>query len=465
MDRNQKMMRLESKSVPSMVFSNIIPSIISMLMVLLYNLADAFFIGQTKDPLMFAAVNVATPAFLIFMSIGMLFGIGGTSLISRRFGERKEEEARHASSFCFYTGTTLGIIGMAFILIFLTPICRGIGASDDTIGLARDYLFYVSFAIPFLIFSNMFSNIIRAEGHATIAMLGITIGNVINIILDPIFILQLDMGTSGAAIATLIGNVCSSLFYLTHLLSKRTRLSLRLKDYKATGGIALGIFAIGIPASLNNILMSASNILLNNTMADYDDLAVAGLGVAMKVNMIVVMVLIGIGAGVQPLFGYFFGAGNRKRYMEIFRFSMILAIGASIVMSIVCYFGAATLARVFLDDDSAFSYAFSFSRKYIISGPILGILFILMNAIQATGAALPALILSVSRQGLVFIPVLFTLNAVFKSAEIVALSQPITDYLAILMSVVAFLYTYRKYIKNLIPRGKSDVPNEVVHSD
>ncbi|MBR5659668.1 MAG: MATE family efflux transporter, partial [Lachnospiraceae bacterium] len=238
-----------------------------------------------------------------------------------------------------------------------------------------------------------------------------------------------------------------------------------LKDYKAKDGIAMGVLAIGIPASLNSVLMSSSNIMLNNVMGSYDDLAVAGLGVAMKVNMIVVMLLIGIGGGVQPLFGYFFGAGNKKRYMEIFRFSMILSVIVSIVMSIICYFGADFLVRTFLDNDDAYAYAFSFSRKYIISGPILGILFILMNAIQATGAAIPALILSISRQGLVFIPVLFTLNAVFHTEAVVALSQPITDYIAILMSVAVFFFVYRKYIMRLKPRGQVDDTKQVVHSD
>jgi len=263
----------------------------------------------------------------------------------------------------------------------------------------------------------------------------------------------------------LLGNVCSAAVYFGFLMTKHTRLSIRLSDYKAGGGIAAGVLAIGIPASLNSILMSVSNILLNNVMKIYSDLAVAGLGVAMKVNMIVVMLLIGIGGGVQPLFGYFFGAGNKKRYMEVFRFSMILAIISSIVMTIICYCGADFLVRAFLDNDNAYNYAFSFSRKYIISGPILGILFILINAIQATGAALPALVLSISRQGLVFVPVLYTFNSIFHTTDAVALSQPITDYLAVLMSIGVFYYVFRKYILHLQPRGDGNVSKPVVHSD
>lgn len=171
--------------VPKAVISNVVPSIISMIMVLIYNLADTFFIGQTKNAYMVAAISVATPAFLLFMAVGMLFGIGGTSLISRSLGEGKAEKAKNASAFCFWTGLGIGIIAMIIIFLFAEPVSRAIGASDDTIGYASQYLRIVSTAIPFLIISNSFSNIIRAEGKANIAMMGMLIGNMMNIVLDP----------------------------------------------------------------------------------------------------------------------------------------------------------------------------------------------------------------------------------------------------------------------------------------
>ena len=161
--------------VPKAVLSNVIPSIISMIMVLIYNLADTFFIGQTKNALMVAAVSVATPAFLLFMAIGMLFGIGGTSFISRMLGEGQEERSKHASAFCFWTGLAVGIISMILIVIFAEPVCKAIGASPDTIEYATQYLRIVAIGIPFLIISNAFSNIIRSEGRAKTAMSGMII--------------------------------------------------------------------------------------------------------------------------------------------------------------------------------------------------------------------------------------------------------------------------------------------------
>ena len=268
--------------VPKAVISNIVPSIVSMIMVLVYNLADTFFIGQTKDAYMVAAVSIVTPAFLLFMAVGMLFGIGGTSLISRMLGEGNSQKARNTSSFCFWTGLTIGVIAMVFIWLFAIPVCHAIGASSDTIGYASQYLNIVAVGIPFLIVSNSFSNIIRSEGKAQTAMMGMIIGNMANIILDPIMILGLHWNVAGAAIATVIGNIAAALFYLRHLLSKETMLSIHPKDYMAKNGIAAGVLAIGVPASLNNILMSTSNIITNNIMSQYGDMTVAGLGVESK---------------------------------------------------------------------------------------------------------------------------------------------------------------------------------------
>lgn len=446
--KNETTELFKNAPVPKAVLSNIIPSIISMIMVLAYNLADTFFIGQTKDALMVAAVSVATPAFLLFMAVGMLFGIGGTSLISRMLGEGREKRAKNASAFCFWTGLIIGILSMVLIWIFVTPICRLIGASDDTLDYTVQYLSIVSTGIPFLIVSNSFSNIIRAEGHAKTAMTGMIIGNLINIILDPVMILGLRWNVAGAAIATVLGNLFASVFYILHLLSKRSSLSIRPKDYKARERIATGVLAIGIPASLNSVLMSISNIVINNMMQQHGDMAVAGLGVAMKINMIAVMLLIGVGTGIQPLLGYCYGARNRKRYIAVLKFSLAFAFCLSLVMTAICYCGAGPLVNAFLEDPDAFSFGMSFARIYIYSGPILGLLFVFINAIQSTGAALPSLVLSISRQGLLYLPIVMTINTVFHTPQTLAAAQPITDYLATALSAVLFLITYKKYFKS-----------------
>ena len=444
-DKTQQIFR--DAPVPKAVLYNAVPSIISMLMVLVYNLADTFFIGQTKNPLMVAAVSVSTPVFLLFMAIGMLFGIGGTSLISRMLGEGKKEMAKHIASFCFWTGLVIGVVSMVAVMVFAESICLGIGASNDTIGYASEYLRIVALGIPFLILGNMLSNIIRAEGQATIAMMGMIIGNLVNIVLDPVMILGFGWNVAGAAIATVLGNVFSAIIYIWHLMSRKTMLSVNPRMYSARGHIAAGVFAIGIPASLNSILMSVSNIVINSFMAKHGDLALAGLGVAMKVNMIAVMLLIGVGTGIQPLLGYCYGAGNIKRYNSVLKFSLGFAFCLSMAMSAICYLGAAPLARAFLDNDEAFSYAFSFSRILITSGPILGLLFVFMNAIQSMGAAIPALILSVSRQGIIYIPILLIISTVNNTPTNLAMTQPLTDYCAVVLAFVLFMVAHHKYFK------------------
>ena len=431
--------------VSKAVFSNIIPSVISMLMVMFYNLADTVFIGQTKDALMVTAVSLATPVFLLFMSIGMLFGIGGTSFISRRLGEGDHHTARRASSFCFWGGIFIGIISLVMIIIYAEPVARLVGASDDSLYYTKQYLEIVAFGIPFLILSNAFSNIIRAEGRAKTAMTGMIVGNLVNIILDPIMILLFGWNVAGAAIATVLGNVVSAVFYLVHLLSKKTMLSIRPKHFTIERKISLGVFAIGIPAALNSILMSLSNIVINKVMANYGDMAVAGLGVAMKVNTITVMLLIGIGTGVQPLLGFCFGAKLRERYLKILKFTLLVAFIVSVIMTVICYVFAGPLVRFILEEPAAYSYGFEFSRVYILSGPVIGILFVMINAVQSTGATIPSLILSLSRQGLIYYPMLYIFTTFFDTAKMAAMTQPVTDYLAATLSVILFIITFRKY--------------------
>lgn len=435
----------QNAPIPKAVILNVIPSIIGMIMVLIYNLADTFFIGQTKDAYMVAAVSIATPAFLFFMAIGMLFGVGGTSLISRMLGEGKKDMAKHASSFCFWTGAISGVVGMVLIWLFLEPICKVLGSSKDTIGYVKQYIQIVAVGVPFLIVGNSFSNIIRSEGNASKAMIGMILGNLTNIILDPVMILGFGWNVAGAAIATVIGNVVAAAFYVVHMCSKKSLLSVRIKDYSAAGHIATGVFAIGIPAALNNVLFTTSNIIINNLMIGHGDMAVAGLGVAMKVNMIVVMLLIGLGTGIQPLLGFCFGARDAKRFKGVLKFSLALAVGLSLVMTVICYLFAGPMVRAFLEDGSAYGYGMDFARILILSGPIMGILFVLINTIQAMGAAVPSLILSISRQGIVYIPVLFMFHKVFGTAKMLVAAQPVADYMAVTLATVLYFFAYRKY--------------------
>lgn len=433
----------EKAPVPKAVATMSIPTIISMLVVVIYNMADTFFIGQTGDPMQVAAVSLTTPIFMIFMALGNLFGIGGSSAISRALGEKKQHRAKHISSFCCYGSLGLGVIVALLLLIFMNGILKLIGASENTIGFARDYLTYISFGGPFIMFATAFGNILRGEGAARESMIGNLIGTVTNIILDPVMILVFGWGVTGAALATVIGNMAASAFYLMYFLRGRSSLSIRIQDFQMGDRIASGVASIGIPASLNNILMSCANIVLNLALGGYGDTPVAAMGVALKSNMLVVLLQIGLCAGIQPLIGYNYGAGNKKRLMQVFRFTGLCAVCMGTILTVFMIFARRFLIQAFINDTDVITYGMQMVVALQLSGPVIGILFLCINTIQGMGKALPSLILTICRQGLLFIPFILILNQLFK-LEGVIYAQPAADYASIVLAVILCLGIIRK---------------------
>lgn len=433
----------EESPVSKAVATMAIPTMISMLVVVIYNMADTFFIGQTGDPMQVAAVSLATPVFMVFMALGNLFGIGGSSAISRALGEKKLERARHISSFCCYGSIGLGIIVAAIFLIFMDGILKMIGASENTIEFAQDYLTYISFGGPFIMFGTAFGNILRGEGAAKESMIGNMIGTVTNIILDPLMILNMNMGIIGAAVATVIGNMAASAFYLIYFLRKKSSLSINIRDFQIGSQIASSVAAIGIPASLNNILMSCANIILNLALSGYGDTPVAAMGVASKSNMIVVLLQIGLCAGIQPLIGYNYGAKNKKRLLQVFRFTALVAIIMGTSLTVFMVFARKFLIQAFINDPEVIAYGMQMVIALQFSGPIIGILFLCINTIQGMGKAIPSLILTICRQGLIFIPCIFLLDTLF-GLDGVIYAQPTADYASIILSVIMCLWIIRK---------------------
>lgn len=305
---DQKAMEIFRKApVAQAVLKNALPAMAAMLMVLVYNLADTFFIGQTHDALQVAAVSLATPVFLIFMAIGTVFGVGGTSVISRALGEGNTDYAKKVCAFCMWSCVIIGIIITALFLLFMDPILTLIGASSDTWEPTKTYLTIVSCSGPFVLISNCYTNVIRAEGKSGIACMGQLLGNLLNVILDPIMILGFHWNIAGAAIATVIGNAAGAVFYIGYFLLGRSSLSIHVKDFTLKDKVCSSVLAIGIPAALGSLLMSVSQIIINSQIAEYGDMAVAGIGVAMKVTVITGMICMGLGQGIQPLLGYCVG--------------------------------------------------------------------------------------------------------------------------------------------------------------
>lgn len=438
----------EKAPIPKAVATLALPTILSMLVTIFYNMADTFFVGQTGDELQVAAVSVTTPVFLLLMAVGNIFGIGGSSLISRLLGQREHDKVKHVSAFCFYGGILAGIIMMFLFLLGMNPILSLIGCSSDTLGYAREYLSYISYGAVFVVLSTAFGNVVRAEGAAKIAMIGMMIGTVVNIVLDPIMILTMDMGVAGAAIATVIGNVCSVIFYVWYLICGKSILSISPKDFMVKNHIFTGVCSIGLPASINNVLMSTSNIVMNKFLASYGDTEVAAMGIAMKANMLVILLQIGLATGIQPLIGYNYGSGNTGRMKKIMRFGMMCNVLFGITITIVYFIFTEPIIRIFIDKAGVIAPGVNMLRAIMLSGPFVGILFVFNFTFQAMGKAVPSLVLSLSRQGLVFFPVLLLANH-FIGLNGIVYSQPIADFIAIFMALFMFLIINRNMKKKM----------------
>ena len=441
---NKKSMELFSNApVSQAVFKNALPAMAAMLMVLVYNLADTFFIGQTHDALQVAAVSLATPVFLIFMAVGTMFGIGGTSVISRAMGEGRTEYAKKVCSFCMWGCVIVGVVMSAGMLIFIDPILSLVGASADTWNMAKTYLMIVVCCGPFVLISNCYSNVIRTEGESAKAMMGTLIGNLLNVILDPILILVFGWNIAGAAIATVIGNVIGAGYYIAYFVGGKSLLSISLKDFTVKNKVASAVLAIGVPAALGSVLMSVSQIIINSQMAEYGDMAIAAMGVAMKVVTITGMVCMGLGQGVQPILGYCVGAKLWDRFKKVLRFSLVFAFFLSAVLTGICYLFTNQIVSAFLTDTTAFGYAVQFSKILLTTSFLFGVFYVLTNALQAMGTATAALVINVSRQGIIFIPALFILKAVMGMTGLVW-AQPVADVVSLVIAYVLYMNTSKK---------------------
>ena len=436
----------EKAPVSQAVLKSALPAMAAMLMVLIYNLADTFFVGQTHDAYQVAAVSLAMPVFLMFMAVGTVFGMGGTSVISRALGQGRTDYAKKVCSFCMWGCVVVGVIMAALFLIFIEPILTMVGASEGTWAYAKSYLTIVSFGGPFVLISNAFSNIIRAEGKSAEAMMGQLLGNLLNVILDPIMILLLGWNITGAAIATLIGNIVGACYYILYFVRGKSSLSVSTKELSQPEKVCGPVCAIGIPAALGSVLMSVAQIIINSQLAKYGDMAVAGMGVAMKVVTITGMVCMGLGQGVQPLLGYCVGAKLWERFKKAFRFSMLFALSLGAVLTVICYLFTNQIVSVFLSDPAAYSYAVEFSRILLTTSFLFGVFYVLINTLQAMGAATPALIINLSRQGIIFIPALFILQAAVGINGLIW-AQPVADLLSIGLAAILYIRVSRKMMK------------------
>ena len=444
----------ERMPVPRALATLAIPTIISQLITMVYNLADTFYIGLANNPSMTAASSLTFTLVVAMNCLSNLFGVGGGSLISRLLGEKRDREAGSVCSFSFYGSLLAAVLYSLLVLIFMEPLLRLLGATDGSIGYATDYAFWVIVigGIP-LTLSMTMANLLRSEGYAKYASFGLGMGGVINMALDPLFmfvILEPGSEVKGAAIATMISNVLVTLFFFAvfFIIRKKSVLSINPKVAIPESEHIRAVFVVGIPSALASLFACLSNVVLNNLASGYSDIygdvPVASVGIAKKIDMLPMNVGMGLCQGMMPLVAYNYASGDYKRMRSFATCARVAGIGFAAVCVIIFQFFAEPIVTIFNGDPLTVKMSRDFLRILCIAVPLMIINFQMNFTFQAMGKGKQSLILSSLRQGVVNIPLMFLMNYFFGLYGLV-FTQIISD---ILTTAVSFLL-YRGIFKNL----------------
>ena len=429
-----------------------VPTIISQLITMIYNLADTFFIGMANDPSKTAASSVAFVLIFVMNSLANLFGVGGGSLISRLLGEKKDKDAVRVASFSFYGSLFIAALYSVGVFAFMDPFLRLLGATDGSIGYASDYALWVVVigGVPSTLSMTM-SHLLRSEGYAKHASVGLGIGGVLNILLDPLFmfvILEPGNEVKGAAIATMLSNVAVLVYFLViyYIIRNKTVLTISPAKMIPERRYINSVFAVGFPSALGSFLASLSGIIMNNLAAGYEsqlgDVPVAAIGIAKKIDMLPMNVGMGLCQGMMPLVAYNYASGDYKRmraFTSCARTAGIVFAGICIVLFEIF---ASSIVSVFNGDGATVAMSTDFLRIMCLAVPFMITNFQMSFTFQAMGLGKQSLLLSSLRQGLINIPLLFLMNSLFGLYGIVW-TQLVSDLLTTGISFVVYHRTYR----------------------
>ena len=444
----------ESAPIPRALATLAIPTIISQLITMIYNLADTFFIGTTNDPAKVAASSIAFVLVFAMNCLSNLFGVGGGSLISRLLGEKRDSDASRVSSFSFYGSILIAALYSLAIYVWMDSLLYLLGATDGCIGYARDYAFWVVVvgAIPSTLAMTL-SNLLRSEGYAKHASVGLGMGGVLNIILDPLFmffILEPGNEVMGAAIATMLSNCAVLVYFLValFLIRRKSVLSLSPAKMLPRREHVASVFAVGFPSALSSFLACLSNIIINNLTSGYGDHALAAVGIVKKIDMLPMNVGMGLCQGLMPLVAYNYASKNYKRMNGFTKAARVAGIAFAIICIAAFEIFAEPLVRIFINEPSTVALGTDFLRIMCLAVPLMIFSFQMSFTFQAMGMGRQSLFLSSLRQGLVNIPLLFLMNMWFGLYGIVW-TQLISDSLTAVISYAFYRHSYNGLLKSV----------------
>ena len=432
----------ESAPVRKAYFKFALPVVFGMVLTLVYNMADTYFIARTGNTDLIAGVSLGAPIFTLMIALGDIFGLGGSSYISRLFGQKKDEEGKRVSVFCFYGAIGIGILSSLFLLAFHRPIIGLLGADDATYRYAFQYYICIAAGAPFIILTLTPNNILRTEGLATEAMTGSVLGAVLNIILDPICIFVLGWGAAGAAIATVFSNFVTDVYYVWVIRHKSRKLTVDIRLFSVTADKLKEVLTIGFPASVTNLMQSFGIAMVNRQLLVYGNDKIAAMGIVLKINMIAVLVMVGFAFGGQPLIGYNYGARNRKRLKEILRFAYFSECGLAVFIGGLLALFAPWMMQFFVQDPEMIRTGVQMLRLQQTSMACVAVVLVSTVTFQSAGKAMGAFLLSVMRQG-VFLAVVLSVLAQTAGYVGILISQPTADLMTALLAVPLFVVSLR----------------------
>ena len=432
--------------IPVALRKMIVPAVTSQLIVLIYNMADTFFVGQTNNPYMVAGTSLILPVFNITLCLAGLAGVGGGSLISRLLGQGNEAEARRVAAFSLYLGLAISALFAAGIAVFMEPVLGLLGAGENTAPYARQYALCVIVAggIP-TVLSNVLANLIRSVGRSRTASAGIILGGVLNIALDPLFMFVLmpeGHEVLGAGLATCLSNCTAFLFFATALvrMGRGAVIMVSPRAGMPKGESIRAIFGVGVPSAIATFLFDLDYVILDKLMVSYDDLALAAVGIVLKVERFPLNVGIGICQGMLPLVAYNYSAGNKQRMEDTIRLARRLGLVIAAISIVLYELFAAQFAHLFIADVQTVELATRFLRIRVLATPLMFLSFFTVYLFQAFGKGWISLFLGATRWLVFNIPMLFLLNALFGMFGLVW-SQVTADTLTVLLS----FWVYRRY--------------------
>ncbi len=432
-----------AQSVWKSIFSLAVPSVIVILVMILYNMTDMFFVGQLGDIRQVAAVSVVSPLFSLSAAVATMLGSGGTALIAKALGSNDKKQAKIYASLCFWGAAGFGILIAIGLLLTRKTILPVLGASDEVLQFAEAYMGICAMGVPLMLASTTLGSIIRAEGAVKEGMAGNMAATLLNMVLEPLFILVMDLGVAGAAAATVLGNLAGTLYYIYYIRKKAAVLNISIPLAVQSPGALLDILALGLPNALSSILSGFASTFSNRLLGNHGTDAIAAMAAAGKMAMLISMIQMGICMGIQPLLAYNYGARDLPRLKEILQKAALLTAGLGVFTGAACYFGRGIVIGMFLKEALAAEMGEQMVVYLVLGSPVIGIYYLGTNFLQASGNAVLATVMSVLRQGVLLIPFLYLFHRFWGLGGIAA-AYTAADLAAAVIASLFLLKQYRR---------------------